>query len=178
MAYTVSNHCNYWVGLPLWYTEKNVCVICVGFIYKDTEIHALTLCILWGQIIFKFESPSLVCGCVPLHWPGVSSKRLCFLNVAWCIYHQSVGPCNPSKFWTLMHQLPYFSNKTTVACREGCTLCTCACHFCAIFGRVPVFSLHQRLSYGSLLGPFLLRLDHIPQILALVGNVCVFFQPS
>lgn len=86
-------------------------------------------------------------------------------------------PCNPSESWALMHRLPYFSTEMTVACRERLHIvCTCvrAC-ICAIFGRLPVFSLHQRSGYGSLLGPFLLRLDHIPQNTALVGNTSVFF---
>lgn len=42
--------------------------------------------------------------------------------------------CNPSKSRALMHRLPYFSTKMTVACREGCALCVCVraralCHF-------------------------------------------------
>lgn len=97
---------------------------------------------------------------------------VCFPLV--CLSLMPLCPCNPSKSWALMHRLPYFSAEMTVACREGCALCVCACT-CAIFGRVPVFSLHQCSSYGSLPGPFLLRLDRIPQDLALVGSESVFF---
>lgn len=35
-------------------------------------------------------------------------------------------PCKPSESWALMHRLPYFSTKLTVACGKA-TLCVCVC---------------------------------------------------
>lgn len=133
---------------------------------------------IWAKVILIWFFLTGLWVCPP---PLTHFAQLCFLDIVWCFPLVCLSlkppcPCNPSKSWALMHRLPYFSTEMTVACREGCTLCVCACHFCAIFGRVPVFSLHQRLSYGSLLGPFLLWLDHIPQNPALVGNVSVVFS--
>lgn len=72
------------------------------------------------------------------------------------------------------NQLPYFSTELTVACRESCTfVCVSPC---AVFGQVPMFSLHQCSSYGSLQGPLPLQLHLQPQTPALVGSVSVAFS--
>ena len=142
------------------------------------HIHMYTFPTVWALITLVWFLFFLTSLCAALTHIAQLTPLLsgyfvvCFPLV--CLSLMPLCPCKPSKPWALMHRLPYFSTALTVACREGCSLCVRA-RTCAIFGSVPVFSLHQRLSYGSLLGPFLLRLDHIPQDLALVGSSSVFF---
>lgn len=54
-----------------------------------------------------------------------------------CLSLMPLCPCNPSKSWALMHQLPYFSTEMTVACRESCTSCVCACVQLCHFWKTP-----------------------------------------
>lgn len=79
-------------------------------------------------------------------------------------------PCKPSESWALMHRLPYFSTKLTVACGKA-TLCVCVCVQLCRFWKRPCVLSALVLDLQNLVGMF-------PQNHALVGWLYVFISPS